>query len=216
MVAIDPQKIKIFLYVAVGMLALIVVFGALMIVRMRKTLGGAPAKGKAAKAPQPQGGNEGGFPAKLARIAASEAAKGYHGALEGIAPSFEPVLCHFAGWELLGWNDEWNAAFVYHCCALAGAKLPTRVDHPAISSNFADGSAWVEWAKLNGLYQEKAPALEAGDVLAMEGDRLAIVVRCDEKGTLVAQGDVRNIACTGILKQGTPILGVIRFPKDGV
>lgn len=122
-------------------------------------------------------------------------------------------------------ENNWCAAFVYHCCMQAGILLPIR--YPNHMYRLAGVGALLDWAKLpdTGFFydvneEEFSPA--RGDIVIYEKllsdhshDHIGIVLACDGPKIMVAEGNVDNKNVSGILYRDRNhcILGYIRI-KD--
>ncbi|WP_274648795.1 CHAP domain-containing protein [Paenibacillus humicola] len=121
-------------------------------------------------------------------------------------------------------RGSWCAAFVYHCCREAGILLPIR--YPNGCCRFAGVAAWLEWAKRTGFFfydgqEDYTP--ERGDIVIYEKllsdeshDHIGIVLGCDDKEILVAEGnrDNQNYSCVFRRNRRHCILGYIRIDND--
>jgi hypothetical protein len=120
-------------------------------------------------------------------------------------------------------KDSWCAAFVYHCCRQAGILLPIR--YPNGICRFAGVGAWLEWAQLpeNGFFYpdgQNGFTPQRGDIVIYEKllsddshDHIGIVLSCDHKEILVAEGNRDNKNYSSVFHRDREhcILGYIRI-----
>ncbi|XEC92954.1 CHAP domain-containing protein [Paenibacillus tarimensis] len=123
-------------------------------------------------------------------------------------------------------QNSWCAAFVYHCCRLAGFLLPIR--YPNGICRFAGVGAWLEWAKLpeTGFYYEDGLSgftPQRGDIVIYEKllsdkshDHIGIVLACGDNEIWVAEGnrDNRNFSSILYRDRWSSILGYIRIDNS--
>ncbi|MFD1176652.1 CHAP domain-containing protein [Paenibacillus puldeungensis] len=123
-------------------------------------------------------------------------------------------------------QGNWCAAFVYHCCMLAGFLLPIR--YPNGNHRLAGVGAMLEWAKLHetGFFHidgKENYIPERGDIVIYEKllsdhshDHIGIVLACDEHEILVAEGNRDNENYSSILRRNRKqcILGYIRIDNE--
>lgn len=123
-------------------------------------------------------------------------------------------------------QNSWCAAFVYHCCRQAGFQLPIR--YPNGIYRFAGVGAWLEWAGLSEtgfLYYDGHDgfAPQRGDIVIYEKllsndphDHIGIVLACDEKEIVVAEGNRDNQNYSSVFNRDRRhcILGYIRIDND--
>lgn len=62
--------------------------------------------------------------AALAKTAKEMALLPFHGNLDGKDANIAPLIAHFPRWNVDAADGAWCAAFVYHCCRLAGYEIP--------------------------------------------------------------------------------------------
>ena len=123
-------------------------------------------------------------------------------------------------------QGNWCAAFVYHCCMQAGILLPIR--YPNGNHRLAGVGAFLEWAKLpeTGFFhydeQEKFTP-QRGDIVIYEKllsnnphDHIGIVLNCDDKDILVAEGNKDNENYSSVFRRSRKhnILGYIRINNE--
>ncbi|BFH62763.1 CHAP domain-containing protein [Paenibacillus azoreducens] len=123
-------------------------------------------------------------------------------------------------------RGSWCAAFVYHCCRQAGILLPIR--YPNGIYRFAGVGAWLEWARLpeTGFFHidgQEGFSPQRGDIVIYEKllsenshDHIGIILACDEKEILVAEGNRDNMNYSSVFrrKRYHCILGYIRIDND--
>jgi hypothetical protein len=123
-------------------------------------------------------------------------------------------------------QSNWCAAFVYYCCMQAGFLLPIR--YPNADFRLAGVGAWLEWASLpetGFLYfdGEKGFTPQRGDIVIYEKlltndphDHTGIVLACDDKELLVAEGnkDNQNYSSVFYRDRWHCIYGYIRIAND--
>lgn len=126
----------------------------------------------------------------LARIAQTEALKFYHGELPGAPSNLQEIVKHFSGWTMEEADNNWNAAFVYHCLCKAGFELPP----PAIDGS--DRATWVlndpRLTYIKGSDPSFLPL--RGDIVLYEDGALGIVLATSEAGITTAEGNVNNLS----------------------
>lgn len=120
-------------------------------------------------------------------------------------------------------KNSWCAAFVYHCCRQAGFILPIR--YPNGIHRLAGVGAWLEWAQLpeTGFFhhdEQDGFTPQRGDIVIYDKllsdhshDHIGIVLACDEKEILVAEGnrDNENYSCIFHRDRKHRVLGYIRI-----
>ncbi len=123
-------------------------------------------------------------------------------------------------------QNSWCAAFVYHCCWLAGIQLPIR--YPNGICRFAGVGAWLEWARLpetGFLHYDGLDGFtpQRGDIVIYERllsdhphDHIGIVLGCDDDEIRVAEGNRDNQNYSSVFNRGRRhcILGYIRIDND--
>ena len=150
---------------------------------------------------------------RLAETAESEARKFYHGFVMETESNIGEIISHFPKWTLEEADGNWCAAFVYHCCVLAGFGLPIRPKE-CVSSHLAGCAAWEEWAKDDPriAYHPAAEgyAPQCGDIVLFdrvfcgaEHDHIGVVLASSPDSITVAEGNINNLS------------GVIRRRRDG-
>ncbi len=125
-------------------------------------------------------------------------------------------------------QNEWCAAFVYHCCRRAGFQLPMR--YPNGKCRFAGVGAWLEWAQLpetgflyfdgqNGFVPERGDIVIYEKLLSDDShDHIGIVLGCNEGEIEVAEGNRDNQNYSSVFKRDRRhcILGYVRIDNDYV
>lgn len=123
-------------------------------------------------------------------------------------------------------QSSWCAAFVYHCCRLAGFLLPIRL--PNGTHRLAGVGAWLEWAQLpetGFLHYDGQDGFipQRGDIVIYEKllsdhshDHIGIVLACGNQEIVVAEGnrDNQNYSCVFSRDRRHCILGYIRIDND--
>ncbi|WP_054028892.1 CHAP domain-containing protein [Bacillus sp. FJAT-28004] len=123
-------------------------------------------------------------------------------------------------------KNSWCAAFVYHCCRLAGLHLPIR--YPNGVCRFAGVAAWLEWAQLpetGFLHKDGHDGFtpQRGDIVIYDKllsddphDHIGIILSCEDTQVLVAEGnrDNQNYSDVFYRERHRFILGYIRI-NDG-
>ncbi len=127
-------------------------------------------------------------------------------------------------------KSAWCAAFVYHCCVVAGFELPIK---PARNTlRLACVNAWHEWAEAQGFCHPASRDFEPerGDIVIYndviphgnkpEGvvfcDHIGVVLLADEGYIIAAEGNLDNNNISGIVKRkrDVSIGNYIRIPND--
>jgi hypothetical protein len=120
-------------------------------------------------------------------------------------------------------KNSWCAAFVYHCCRLAGFRLPIR--YPNGKYRFAGVGAWLDWGQLpeTGYYYaegQEGYMPERGDIVIYDKllsdhahDHIGIVLASDENVITVAEGNRDNENYSSVFQRDRShrILGYIRI-----
>lgn len=130
----------------------------------------------------------------------------------------------------------WCAAFVYHCCRLAGMNLPAGTCKTLGTRHFrwfTGVFAWVGWAQSLGFFH-KAEGFTpcSGDIVIYNDivpepykqkdslwcDHIGIVLSCTENTILAAEGNVDNRNVSGIVTRARDehIGGYIRIPQKNI
>ena len=161
---------------------------------------------------------------RLAEVAERLARVPFHGNTMGLRSNLSVLTEHFPRGPRSDFKRKWCAAFVYHCCILAGFPIPAR--HPeAVSCSFAGVLAWIQWAKLpqNRFYfSARNPRFcpRRGDIVVYDRvfdpgphDHIGILLSSDKKGLLVAEGNVNDISTVVRRERNSHIRGYIRIPN---
>ncbi len=127
-------------------------------------------------------------------------------------------------------KSAWCAAFVYHCCLTAGFTLPIRPPHT--SCRLAAVTAWLEWGTDNGFCFSPKDGFnpEPGDIIIYNNilpkdlkppdsswsDHIGIVLTGEGNRLIVAEGNVDNRNCSGIIERAfdDTIGCFLRIPDD--
>lgn len=166
---------------------------------------------------------------KLADIAESLAQRNIVGSMEDTG--FLDILKYWPEKEAFDeLKNGWCAAFVYHCCMLAGFWFPIR--HPGAGVRFAGVGAWLEWATLEGFYFNdlNSFAPDRGDIVIYNNviptekkpadslwhDHIGIVLAAYADTMTVAEGNAGNDNVSAILcrSRNKAVGGFVRIP-DG-
>ena len=143
----------------------------------------------------------------MARIAQTEALKFYHGNLPGAPSNLQEIVKLFPGWTLEEADNNWNAAFVYHCLCKAGFELPPLA---------IDGSDWTTWV-LNDLRLTYIKGSDPsflplrGDIVLYEDGAAGIVMAASEAGITTAEGNVNNLSAVLQRPLDEYVRGMIRI-----
>ncbi len=160
----------------------------------------------------------------LAKVAAEQANRPFHGYTEGEASNLGPIVRFFPTWTLREADGLWCAAFVYYCCREAGFEIPIR-PKACVSSHLAGCAAWEELAvgdariEYHKGTEDFVP--EAGDIVLYdrvfdggEHDHIGIVLQRRAHTLLAAEGNVRNRSVVIERPMDEHIRAYIRLP-DG-
>jgi hypothetical protein len=123
-------------------------------------------------------------------------------------------------------KNSWCAAFVYHSCRQAGFLFPIR--YPNGIHRFGGVGAWLEWAQLpeTGFFhhdQQNGFTPQRGDIVIYDKllsdqshDHIGIVLACNDKDILVAEGNRDNKNYSSIFHRDRRhrILGYIRIDNS--
>ncbi len=161
---------------------------------------------------------------RLAVIAADLAQIPFHGEEPGLGSNLQPLIERFPGGCLQEFDRKWCAAFVYHCCILAGFDIPPRYP-PPVSCSFAGVAAWIEWAKLpgnrfyfsrrSGFHPARGDLVIFNNVFIQEPhDHMGIVLEVRQDHILVAEGNVYNLSALLPRERDCHIRGYVRIPDD--
>lgn len=146
----------------------------------------------------------------LANTARAEAMKMYHDAVMGVKSNIQDIIQYFPRWPLKEATGLWCAAFVYHCCQLAGYDFPIRPKECA-SCNLAGCGAWEEWAKADNRigWRSKTCQPMPGDIVIFDKvfenkihDHIGIVLENRPNTILTAEGNINGVS------------GILERPKD--
>ena len=163
---------------------------------------------------------------KLADTARKEALRCFHGYVMGTESNLDKIIRPFPKWTLEEADGLWCAAFVYHCCILAGIAIPIRPKE-CVTSNLAGCLAWEEWAVSDDriAYHRADTSYDpvCGDIVLFdnvfcnsEHDHIGIVLENKEFSITVAEGNINNIS--GVLERSKDIhiRAYISIPDDFV
>ena len=159
---------------------------------------------------------------KLAEIARKEAMKFYHGYVSGTESNLGEIIGYFPKWTKEEADGLWCAAFVYHCCGIAGYRLPVRPKE-CVTCNLAGCIAWEEWAKADARVEyypgDSGIWPQEGDIVLFdrvfcdaEHDHIGVVVEVKGDVLLVAEGNFGNVSCLVERRRDAHIRAYIRIP----
>jgi len=171
---------------------------------------------------------------KFAKTASRLASKPVVGSLED--KHFKQILKYWPedppGDSLNCFFNDWNAAFVYHCCIESGFNLPVR--YPNVSYRFCCVKAWLEWA----IRSEVNLFIPYGcDIVPMKGDilvyknnagsganlvnnqspeRMGVVLNFNGEFFEIAEGNsnFKNISEVASIRNNENIMGFIRLNDE--
>ena len=154
----------------------------------------------------------------LARIAQAQARLPYRG---GADTNIAPLIARFPQWSVPAADGLWCAAFVYHCCRLAGFDFPYSPDE-CVTCSLAGCGGWEEFAlgdsRVRYLTAEEAPA--PGDIVlydrvfnGTEHDHIGIVLSVSAGWLTVAEGNVGNRSGIVLRPRDAHIRAFIRLPE---
>lgn len=162
--------------------------------------------------------------AELANIAAELARLPLHGDVDGMGSNLAPLIAHFPKWNVRAADGAWCAAFVYHCCRLAGYEIPYSPEE-CVSCSLAGCGGWDEFAQGDSRigYHRGTDAFSParGDIVLFdrllsdrEHDHIGIVLGTSETQLLTAEGCVENRSQLMTRSRIDRIRAFIRLP-DG-
>lgn len=162
--------------------------------------------------------------AELARVAEEMARLPFHGNVDGEASNLAPMIAHFPKWSVSAADGLWCAAFVYHCCLLAGYEIPYSPEE-CVSCSLAGCGGWDEYAQADsriGYYREGENFTPGpGDIVLFdrvfngrEHDHIGIVLKASDTQLMTAEGSVNNRSGIVTRSRDHHIRAFIRFP-DG-
>lgn len=162
--------------------------------------------------------------AELAKIAEAMARVPFHGATDGQESNLAPLIAHFPKWNVRAADGLWCAAFVYHCCRLAGYEIPYSPNE-CVTCSLAGCGGWEEFARGDrriGYFrgtEDFSP--EPGDIVLFdrvfcgeEHDHIGIVLKASDACLVTAEGNVDNFSRIMNRKCDEHVRAFIRFP-DG-
>lgn len=161
---------------------------------------------------------------ELVKIAKEMALRPFHGNLNGSNTNIAPLIAHFPKWNVNDADGLWCAAFVYHCCRLAGYEIPYSPDE-CITCSLAGCGGWDEFAQGDnriGYYkgnEDFSPV--SGDIVLydnmfcdQEHDHIGIILEATDTQIITAEGNVDNQSKIVTRKRDDQIRAFIRIP-DG-
>ena len=162
--------------------------------------------------------------AELARVAEEMARLPFHGALEGEGSNITPLIAHFPKWNVSAAEGLWCAAFVYHCCLLAGYEIPYSPEE-CVSCSLAGCGGWDEYAQGDSRVGYYLPTEDftprPGDIVlydrvfnGQEHDHIGIVLNVTDTQITTAEGNNENRSQIVTRSLGKQIRAFIRLP-DG-
>ena len=157
---------------------------------------------------------------RLAQIAEELAAQQLAGNESKSGPQVYPIIRYFPG-ATPDAGFDWCAAFVYHCCMLAGFILPIRYPDPRVPCRFTGVPAWRAWAELAGfLHREADFQPQRGDIVLYDGavsadplDHIGMVLGCDGGSIRTAEGNVDNRSAILNRSRAQCVHGFIRIDE---
>lgn len=162
--------------------------------------------------------------ALLANVAEELARRPLVGDNKKCGPDLAPVLAYFPR-EDMSVGFDWCAAFVYHCCQLAGFTLPIRYPEP-VPCRFAGVNAWLVWSKLpeTGFFHpaDKPPfAPQRGDLIIFDNminngahDHIGVVLHRRGASIQTAEGNIENRSGIFWRDRSQNVNGYIRIAND--
>ncbi len=159
----------------------------------------------------------------LARIAAAEAGRNYHGNTVAAIGNLQPIEALFTEEEdvtAASLDADWSGAFAYYCAKLAGSTLPTRYPDTRIGASFAHAIAWERYAKLPKihLWHEAGETPEIGDVVVIEPKgknplKVGVILSVTDDLLETAEGDYHGHSAIVERCRDEFIRGYIRLEK---
>ena len=160
--------------------------------------------------------------ARLAKVAETLSQKPFHGNVKGAKQNLTKIIAHFGPCSFLEWDGKWCAAFVYHCCIVAGLALPVR--YPGTTCNFAGVLAWLQWAKQpghrfyrprrNGDFSPKRGDLVIyNNVTSGPHDHMGVLLSARNGELVVAEGNLNNVSSIVQRPVDSHVRGYIRIPE---
>ena len=161
---------------------------------------------------------------KLAKEAQQAALTPFHEDIDGKGSNIAPLIAHFPKWNVKDADGLWCAAFVYHCCILAGYEIPYSPDE-CITCSLAGCGGWEEFAMGDariGYYKGDEDFLpEPGDIVIFdrvfcgkEHDHIGIVLKVTDTQLITAEGNVDKVSQIVTRGRDEHIRAFIRLP-DG-
>ena len=161
---------------------------------------------------------------KLAIIAERAALLPFHGKIGGNDANIAPLIAHFPKWNVEAADGLWCAAFVYHCCILAGYDIPYSPDE-CVSCSLAGCGGWDEFAASDnriGYYKRTDDfSPRPGDIVLFdrvfenkEHDHIGIVIKAADTQLVTAEGSIGNKSQIMTRARDEHIRAFIRIP-DG-
>lgn len=168
---------------------------------------------------------------KLAQTAQMLAERPFHGRTADQPSNLLPIVRLFPKWNLEQAERMWCAAFVYYCCIRAGFSIPYSPQE-CRSCSLAGCGGWEEFAQEDKriAYYDGQQAIRDTDFVWQEGDillydrvfinkehdHIGILLKLEEEKLVVAEGNVRNTNCSGVVRREKDehIRAIIRIP-DG-
>ena len=162
--------------------------------------------------------------AELADVAETLALLPFHGKTDCEESNIAPLITHFPNWSISAAEGLWCAAFVYHCCILAGYEIPYSPEE-CISCSLAGCGGWEEFALGDSriVYAREAEAFvpRPGDIVLFdrvfcgrEHDHIGIVLKASDTQLITAEGNVENRSRIMTRSRDEHVRAFIRLP-DG-
>lgn len=161
---------------------------------------------------------------RLAQIAEDMALLPFHGKAEGKDANIAPLIAHFPKWNVQAAEGAWCAAFVYHCCLLAGFEIPYSPEE-CVSCSLAGCGGWDEYARGDEriVYHPGNDGFLPlpGDIVIFdrvfngrEHDHIGIVLKASSDQITTAEGNIENASRIVTRARDGHIRAFIRLP-DG-
>ena len=157
---------------------------------------------------------------KLALVAREEALKCYHGYVSETDSNLQEIVAPFPKWSLPEADACWCAAFVYHCCRLAGMDIPVRPKE-SVCCSLAGCPAWEEWATADSrllCFRDGEP--QTGDIVLFdrvfngsEHDHIGVVLEVHSNRIITAEGNFNNVSAVVERRRDDHIRCYIRIPE---
>ena len=159
---------------------------------------------------------------ELAKVAEEMACLPFHGSAEGQETNISPLIAHFPKWNVQSADGLWCAAFVYHCCRMAGFEIPYSPEE-CVTCSLAGCGGWDEFARGDdriGYFRDtKEFVPQPGDIVlydrvfsGVEHDHIGIVLQASETHLVTAEGNIDNRSQIMTRPRDEHIRAYIRLP----